>query len=415
MANILVIDDDKDFRNMVKLMLTRLGHAPTLAAHGEDALALAASNSYDIVICDLMMPEIDGYEVTRRLRTNIRTQNLPILFLTARSQPADREGAFEAGADAYITKPFEPRDLANKLSELLNRPRPVAAPPAAVPVAAAPMAAVANATTHVTAQATATAVIARPPKLPETAPLPGPHPSGRVVVFLGFRGGVGKTTLAANFAGALARGGRRVCLMDLSPVGGQVTLHLRLRPKATWLDLPAALNTDVIASAVTKHESGLFVLAAPAKPVRNTLSESAAQATITHLRSLFTDVVVDGAPWLDDATCAALGQSRRVLVTLSPDVAAVQTTLAALPVLTQLGIGDDRLKVLLNHTTAETIVPQAAVEKALSRSVDAVIPFDKSQAAALAQGVPLVLSQPNSGLVAAIAALAAKVYVAAPA
>ncbi|MGQ0604642.1 MAG: response regulator [Anaerolineales bacterium] len=402
MANILVIDDDKDFRNMVKLMLTRLGHSPTLAAHGEDALALAASNTYDIVICDLMMPEIDGYEVTRRLRTSTRTHNLPILFLTARSQPADREGAFEAGADAYITKPFEPRDLANKLSELLNRPRPVVEPQ---PVAQVAVAAVAS----------ATAVIAKPPKLPETAPLPGPHPSGRVVVFLGFRGGVGKTTLAVNFAGALARGGRRVCLVDLSPAGGQVTLHLRLRPKATWLDLPASLNTDVIASAVTKHESGLFVLAAPPKPVRNTLTEMAAQTMITHLRSLFTDVVVDGAPWLDDATCAALGQSRRVLVVLSPDVAAVQTTLAALPVLTQLGIADEQIKVLLNHTAMETIVPQAAVEKALSRSIDAVIPFDKAQAAALAQGLPLVLSQPNSALVSATANLAAKVYVATPA
>lgn len=405
MANILVIDDDKDFRNMVKLMLTRLGHSPTLAAHGEDALALAASNSYDIVICDLMMPEIDGYEVTRRLRTSTRTHHLPILFLTARSQPADREGAFEAGADAYITKPFEPRDLANKLSELLNRPRPVVEPQPVAQVAVASMA----------VAATSAAVIAKPPKLPETAPLPGPHPSGRVVVFLGFRGGVGKTTLAVNFAGALARGGRRVCLVDLSPAGGQVTLHLRLRPKATWLDLPASLNTDVIASAVTKHESGLFVLAAPPKPVRNTLTEMAAQAMITHLRSLFTDVVVDGAPWLDDATCAALGQSRRVLVVLSPDVAAVQITLAALPVLTQLGIADEQIKVLLNHTAMETIVPQAAVEKALSRSIDVVIPFDKAQAAALAQGLPLVLSQPNSALVSATATLAAKVYVATPA
>ena len=409
MANILVIDDDKDFRNMVKLMLTRLGHTPTLAAHGEDALALAANNHYDLVICDLMMPDVDGYEVTRRLRTNNRTQALPILFLTARSQAADREGAFQVGADAYITKPFEPRDLANKLTELLNRPRPVPAE-APAPVAAAP-----GIPASIAAAAAAHVVIAKPPRLPETAPLPGPRPSGRVVVFLAMRGGVGKTTLAVNFAGALARGGRRVCLVDLSPSGGQVTVQLRLRPKLTWLDLPNTLNTDVIASAVTKHESGLFVMAAPSKPVRNVLTEGAAQAMITHLRSLFTDVVVDGAPWLDDATCAALGQSRRVLMILSPDVAAVQTTLAALPVLAQLGISDEQLKVLLNHTTAETIVPQAAVEKALGRGLEAVIPFDKAQASALAQGVPLVLSQPNSALVSATANLAARVYLATPA
>jgi CheY-like chemotaxis protein len=411
MASILVIDDDKDFRNMVKLMLTRLGHAPTMASHGEDALALAGNNTYDLVICDLMMPEVDGYEVTRRLRNNARTKQTPILFLTARSQPADREGAFAAGADGYLTKPFEPRDLSNKISELLNRPRTVV--PEAAPTAAAVAASIAATMPEPAAAVMAT--IAKPPKLPETAPLPGPRPSGRVVVFLGMRGGAGKTTLAVNFAGALARGGRRVCLVDLSPSGAQVTLHLRLRPKVTWADLPATINTDIIASAVTKHESGLFVLAAPAKPVRTTLTEAAAQATITHLRTLFTDVVVDGAPWLDDATCAALGQSRRVLLVLNSDVTAVQTTLAALPVLTQLGIAEEQIKVLLNHTSADSVVPHAAVEKALGRSIDAAIPHDKAQVAALAQGVPLVLSQPSSTLVSAIANLAAKVYVTAPA
>jgi Flp pilus assembly CpaE family ATPase len=159
----------------------------------------------------------------------------------------------------------------------------------------------------------------------------------------------------------------------------------------------------------------LFVLAAPARPVRNVLTEGAAQAMITHLRSLFTDVVVDGAPWLDDATCAALGQSRRVLLVLNADVAAVQSTLAALPVLAQLGIGEEQLKVLLNHTAPESIVPQAAVEKALGRSLEAIIPYDKAQAAALAQGVPLVLGQPNSALVSSVATLAARVYLAAAA
>src|SRR5436190_15010741 len=120
MANILVVDDDNDLRPLLKITLSKLGHSPTLATRGEEGLALALSNKFDLIILDLMMPDIDGYEITRRLRADARTQDVLILILSARSQPADQKVALEAGADAYLTKPFNHSVLDSRISEMLR-------------------------------------------------------------------------------------------------------------------------------------------------------------------------------------------------------------------------------------------------------------------------------------------------------
>ncbi len=400
MAYILVIDDDNDFRAVLKLMLTRLGHSPTLASRGEEGLALAVSNRYDLIILDLMLPDIDGYEVAQRLRSANRTRNLPILILTARAQPADREGALEAGADGYLTKPVDPRELAAKITEMLSISREETPPPTVTPVpppAAAPPAAQAGPAVVSVSRAT-------------TSPFapPGPPPAGRLVVILGMRGGVGKTTLAVNLAGVLERAGKRACLLDLSPAGGQVALQLRVRPKVTWADLPPVIDSGTMAQAIVRHDSGVFVMSAPAQPVRASLAAEAAQAVAYYLRKFFSDVVVDAAPLLDDATTTAVGDAKYVVVVLNPDVGSVEVTRNTLRALAALQVPEAKIKVVLNQTAAEAAVPMSAVEKALGRGLDLVVPFDKGQATALAQGVPLVVSQPNAPLVAALAGFAAK-------
>lgn len=392
MAYILVIDDDHDFRSVLKLMLTRLGHSPTLASRGEEGLTLAVSNRYDLIILDLMLPDLDGFEVTRRLRTATRTRSLPILILTARSQAADREGALEAGADGYVTKPVDPRELATKITEMLSLAR--ATPPPRVET--------------VPPARSITQPLSQPTQPGGWLPPAGPPPGGRVLTVLGFRGGVGKTTLAVTLAGALTRAGRRVCLVDLSPAIGQVTVQIRSRPKTTWADLPPALDQQALAALLLRHESGLCLLAAPAQPVRAGLTTSVTQALLHYLRTLFTDVVVDAAPLLDEATQTAAGVSRAVWLVLAPEIVAVETTRGALRALNALGVSDAQTRVILNHPTAEASVPQTAVEKALGRHLDGVIAFERAQAAALAQGVPLIFSQPQAALPQAVTALTAQ-------
>src|SRR6266550_5218083 len=121
MAKILFIDDDPDIRQLMRLTLTKLGHQPSLAARGEEGLRMAASEIFDLVVVDLMMPDLDGFEVIRQLRANPSTKHVLILVLTARTQPADEEGALEAGADSYLPKPFSSDSLHRRIAELLKQ------------------------------------------------------------------------------------------------------------------------------------------------------------------------------------------------------------------------------------------------------------------------------------------------------
>lgn len=396
MANILVIDDDKDIGNMLKLMLTRLGHAPMVALRGDEGLNLITNNQYDLLILDLMMPGLDGYEVIRRVRADKRIRSLPILVLTARSQPADREAALGAGADAYMTKPVEPREFSAKLSEMLAAPR-VERPAA----------------THLSGATPGTGpggAIDAPMLTARTAgfeplvyPAPtGPPPTGRLITVFGLRGGVGRTTFAVNLAGVLARTGRRVCLVDLAPNVGHITLHLRVRTRMTWFEMPDEIDSSAIAQLIVRHDSGVFVAGAPQKPVLVGLPGELCFNLLYQLRNTFNDVIVDGAAVLDEAMRTALAASRYACLVLSPEVGAVHSAQSVLRTFPNLAPPETLLKVIVNQTMPEAQVPAAGIERALNRAVNATLPYERGQASALAQGIPLVLSQNSAPLVEAV-------------
>jgi DNA-binding response OmpR family regulator len=171
MARILVVDDNADLLQMIRMLLEeRGGHEVMLSAEGEDGLAKARANPPDLAIIDVMMPGMNGYEVCRQLRRNPATAQIPIIVLTARGQPVDREAALAAGADDYIAKPVTMAELLERVNRLL------------------------------------TSRIAR-------------RPAGGTIAVLSLRGGVGVTTLAVNLAVTLARSSpNQVCLVDLSPI-----------------------------------------------------------------------------------------------------------------------------------------------------------------------------------------------------
>ncbi len=389
MASILFIDDDTDIRPLMNVILTRLGHKPTMAARGQEGLDLALKGEFDLVLMDLMMPDLDGYEVTRRLRANPRTRDLPVLIFTARSQPADQEGALQAGADGFLTKPSEPKELGAKISELL---------------AAGP---------HLTHSITAEP--APPGAKADTLPRPAapeaeaiPTLNCRVIVTLGLRGGVGATTFAVNLAGGLAQAGRRVCLVDLSPSGGLAALQLGLRPKVTWADLPAKPDVTHTGSALVRHISGLFILGAPPEPTRRELTRDTFHLILGVLDGVFADVVIRAAPVLDDATTAALQLAQIVFVVLNAEVGAVQTTIGTLNALKNLTVSEECIRIVLNQTMPEPGLSQSRVEKALGRPVNLILPYDRTQLAAFAQGSPLIFSQPAAPLAAAVQNFVAK-------
>jgi DNA-binding response OmpR family regulator len=118
---VLVADDDADILTLVGFRLERAGYEVLPARDGEEALALALERRPDLAILDVMMPKLDGYEVTQRLRDNAATSGMPVILLTARVQEADITRGFEAGADDYIKKPFSPQELRVRVQAILGR------------------------------------------------------------------------------------------------------------------------------------------------------------------------------------------------------------------------------------------------------------------------------------------------------
>jgi DNA-binding response OmpR family regulator len=109
---ILVVDDDVDSLKLIGLMLQRNGYEVVAANSGTQAMNRAIADRPDLIILDIMMPDMDGYEVCRRLRGDARTKGIPIIMFTAKTLIDDKVAGFEAGADDYLTKPTHPAELA---------------------------------------------------------------------------------------------------------------------------------------------------------------------------------------------------------------------------------------------------------------------------------------------------------------
>ena len=118
---VLVADDEEDIRALVAFRLQRAGYEVITAADGAEALRLATTRLPDLIVLDMMMPKATGLEVTRSLRVQDSTKDIPVILLTARAQEADVASGFEAGADDYVKKPFSPMDLQLRVQALLER------------------------------------------------------------------------------------------------------------------------------------------------------------------------------------------------------------------------------------------------------------------------------------------------------
>lgn len=118
-AKILVVEDEDDIADLVQLHLSDLGHTVNVVGNGTEGLEQALSHDYDLVILDIMLPGMDGFDVYKRLRAEKRS--LPILMLTAKSEELDKVLGLELGADDYITKPFSIRELLARVKAIFRR------------------------------------------------------------------------------------------------------------------------------------------------------------------------------------------------------------------------------------------------------------------------------------------------------
>ena len=118
---VLAADDDEDILALVTFRLERSGYSVLQAHDGAEALELALAEKPDLAVLDVMMPKMDGFELTRRLRAHEATSRMPIILLTARAQDSDVQEGFDAGADDYLRKPFSPQELRSRVQAILGR------------------------------------------------------------------------------------------------------------------------------------------------------------------------------------------------------------------------------------------------------------------------------------------------------
>jgi DNA-binding response OmpR family regulator/MinD-like ATPase involved in chromosome partitioning or flagellar assembly len=411
MARILVIDDDAGLRQMVKLMLEREGHEAILAENGQMGIDMALSQVPDVAIIDLMMPGLSGYDVTRQLRTDSRTSTMPILILTARSQPMDKQMATSAGASAFMSKPVASRELASRLTELLESQSsdfpstatsPVTPMPSvgATPAPPSPIKRLPIGVDHAEAA---------PPRSAATIqPLQAARASEKTlpaVAVLSVRGGSGGTTLAINLTFMFRRIYERVCLVDLSMAGGQIGLYLHLPLRGSWADLlPLGdqIEPRAVSGVITAHpQQGVGIIGAPTTPPAGALTPAASTALLTTLSTGFQQTVID-INGVSAGAGAILGLTRTVIVILSDDPVSAQMGSSLSQNLQAMNVDIRRVRIVVNHSRPEPGIPAATIARSIGLPIHAELPYDVNQMQAIRRGVPTVVLAPESAYAQAL-------------
>jgi CheY-like chemotaxis protein len=118
---ILLVEDHTDTLDVLKNQLTFLGYEATIAKNGVEAVSLAESENPDLIVMDIMLPKMNGFEATAQIRHNPKTKSIPILAATAKAMPGDRERCLSAGFDGYLAKPFTHIELGHAIAQILNK------------------------------------------------------------------------------------------------------------------------------------------------------------------------------------------------------------------------------------------------------------------------------------------------------
>ena len=375
MKRLLIVDDEKIYQMMVYHAVKSLGYEIEVLGNGAAALKSATKNPPDMIISDVMMPEMDGYEFVRRLRRNSRFANTPIMILTAQAELSDKLEAFEAGADDYMTKPFEPAELVARLTVLMRRSE------------------------------TLSFVVEQSGFQPVSR--------ARVIAVHSLRGGVGCSSVAVNLGVALARlTNQPTIILDLVLTAGQVALMLNAPLRRTWADIarvnPAELDWMALQSIIGKHESGLHLIAAPTFPTEAELitPELVAQA-FALLRSKYDFIIVDLPHDFGGFSLEVLDAADRVVAMMAPELASIRAAAAALDTYRKLDYPPTKVKLLINWIFEQNALRRKNIETALKQPADAVLPFAPGPLVnSINTGKPVIYGKPGEKVSEALLSLA---------
>jgi DNA-binding response OmpR family regulator len=374
---ILFVDDEEQIRKLLSTWLTRHGYEVTVANDGWEALKSIRAKAPDLVITDVNMPNMNGLELTRRMRADHRTARIPVVMLSARKQADDVLTGYAEGADEYVPKPVEMAVLEAKIEVLLRRFRTTGGG--------------------------------------ETVAKRG----GNVILFVHGKGGVGCTTLAVNAAVALAATTiYRVTLLDLNLEFGNAPMLMNLTSDRTLADFAEdaheELDEATFGTYLELDRSGVRVLAGSDVPERAELvTVPAVQQAIDHLQKQSDYVVIDAPASFSQQVLAALDVADAAVIVTAAHLPSLKATKQALEVLEKLSYPLERTVLVINRTSAAG-VEMDHVARFFNRKPDIVVPYTEACDDAADRGRPLTVLHPDSAAAKVIRDLAARIAVAAP-
>ncbi len=363
MAHVLVVDDDKTILRLVEFSLKRAGHSVTICEDGVQGLAQAQAQPPDIIVADVMMPKMTGYEFCRQVRTKLNLPDTPIIMFSARFQPVDKQTALQAGATDFLPKTTSPDALVRRIEELLPQ--------------------------QTTAAAHAT------------------------IGLFSLRGGVGLTSLGVNLALALVAAQKTpTALVDLAPIGGHAALMLGLRPTSSLADALFSsgdtVSMDTVKPYLLAHPAGVQLLASALVYDHMVhLNDNRLAQLVTALKTGFALTVLDIPHLLEPRLEPVLQLFDKLALVLSPDMPSLQSTAMTLQGLARLNIPENKIVFVVNHVMPQGALPPEIIQKTLKRPVLATIPFEPEMIKAVNSGKPLLINSPQSAGAAAITRLAA--------
>jgi len=371
---ILIVDDDPDISRLLQFALISEGFDVSVAASGLAGIEVALRERPDLAVVDVMLPEVDGFEIVRRLRATPTLAHIPIIMLTARGDVNDKLRGFEVGADDYVVKPVVIEELLARIKVLLSRASALAAPRAL-----------------------------------------RPEVEGRVWTLFSLKGGVGTSSLAVNLAIALRQGwADSVVVADIRLDNGTIESMLNLRPSSKVASSqrlgPSDWDEGFIQQLLISHQSKIEVLTPPSSPLGSRIIEAdSVRRILTLLPELFQYVVVDTSSTLNGLNWSVFDLSDLIIMVLTADINSWKAAIRTLEMFKTLNIPQHKVVLVYNHVSPISALSPRQAESYLHLPLVGDIPHGGAAfLSSVNVGVPLLLSHPEHPTATAIKELARK-------